>query len=312
MNRASGIAIAATICCMGNAHGLDLQKRVDAGELWKCPLGKNKNAGGSHTDSRCYGVPVATTTKCKEEGGTSYVVEPTCTDPGLLSPPRCQSNVDWALREGIRTHPEWYGGKLTPNSNLEEVLDVIAAAHPRICLPACRGRPNDVPYPGAYQCKATSGEISSSRCVEGVHATVGIKGVDIETCVPIDRAGGRNRSSHLSPDAQHILSAKRACTQFGLRPVFRSPNCMAHGNTPPQCDKDVDWVLQDKDGVKGHPEWYPGLTPASTREEVMDFLATSLPAGSATPQCLPRCELYPKSWLPVKWPGLIACVSGSA
>jgi cyclophilin family peptidyl-prolyl cis-trans isomerase len=48
-----------------------------------------------------------------------------------------------------------------------------------------------------------------------------------------------------------------------------------------ECFKEVTWALEQ--GVQEHPEWYPGLTASSSREDFQAFIHKEKPAACPTP-----------------------------
>lgn len=70
---------------------------------------------------------------------------------------------------------------------------------------------------------------------------------------------------------------KRFYTNFltwDMESGLKSTKC---GVATGKCKESIDWITRD--GIYGHPEWFPGLTNESTPEEFQDFQASGDKAG---------------------------------
>eukprot|EP00931_Biecheleriopsis_adriatica_P056795 TRINITY_DN33680_c0_g1_i1.p1 TRINITY_DN33680_c0_g1~~TRINITY_DN33680_c0_g1_i1.p1 ORF type:complete len:526 (+),score=92.74 TRINITY_DN33680_c0_g1_i1:61-1578(+) len=185
----------------------------------------------------------------------------------------CFGEIQWAKTQGLRDHPEWYPGLTAASSDADFQLQVHAAS-PKKCPTPCKPAP-----------AATSN--ATADCHDSRQG---------DPCFN-EIQWAKTRGLHEHPEWYPGLTAASSDADFQALVHAASPEkcpmpCKpdpaassdCHDARPGEaCFQDVQWAKAH--GVEEHPDWYPGLTAASSEREFQAHLH----ADNATKCPLP-CE----------------------
>lgn len=185
---------------------------------------------------------------------------------------RCHTDVVYAMRNR-QLHPEWYIG-LDNCSTFEDfqtfMSNQVLNSGGRRCPKPCRGpgkKKRDCKEDDAPEDKECHTAVPGDKCYAHMIYTQK-EAIKYPRWYP-----GLSAESTLK-EVQHYLKEEKVCPEpCGLDEVVNKSKALAHCHTAlpgETCFQDV--VLAKEHFIVKHPDWYPGLTNESTRDEFQAFL----------------------------------------
>lgn len=223
----------------------------------------------------------------------------------------CQREVQWAMLFGIKEHPDWYQG-LSKDSSVDEMQAFLSkhrasAACPLPCSlagPTTR-LPSTSSLPSTSWKKAVNGPACRTVNVGELCQQAVWWAMHIGISEHPDWYPGLAEDSSLD-DVQAFLSEHRRDSTCPKPCSPALPNTTIASTTPvPRaswgktmdgqpcrtvlrgelCYRAVKWAMHI--GIRGHPDWYQGLTTNSSFEDVQVFLSKHRRNTTCPPPCTP-------------------------
>jgi len=188
----------------------------------------------------------------------------------------CYRALQWLRGRGLRNHPDWFPG-LTSNSSRLEMQAALHSRNKTACYRPCAMREHDiltdrqeVRHDEHDDCGTPD---MASRCSMAIFYA---------------RSEGIKKYPGLFPGLDLNATFKQAQQHMWLRNKASCPKPCMDSRLCKDAIKDDDcwggikWAMDN--GIKMHPEWYPGLSPAATFTEIQAFFYET-----RQKQCPPPC-----------------------